>query len=236
MVSSILSRISLIIASIVGTIGSVDDLIEKNSKKIELLEKQIMNRFGDFYSALSYNSTIGENFECVLGGTPNTEKDEYWGGNVNWINSGELNKIRIVAPSRTITRAGLEKSAAKMMPKGTTVLAITGATLGKTSLLEIDTSGNQSIIGILENEKFQKDFIYPMLITELPVLITHKTGGAQLHINKNDVLGLKIKVPTVMQYKRYSEHVMPLFGLQSNLVWQNEKLKKLKAQLLTKYF
>ena len=214
----------------------MDDLIEKNSKKIEILETQIMDRFAVFYGSLSNNSTIEENFECVLGGTPNTENSEYWNGDVNWINSGELNNIRIVAPSRTITKTGLEKSAAKLMPRGTTVLAVTGATLGKTSLLEIDTSGNQSIIGSLENEEIRKDFIYPMLITELPILISHKTGGAQLHINKNDVLGLKIKFPTPSQYKRYSDHVMPLFDLQSNLVWQNVNLKELKASLLAKYF
>ena len=74
-------------------------------------------------------------------------------GDIAWINSGEVRKnIRITTPSEYITGEGLNHSATKLLPKKTTVLAITGATLGQVSLLEIDTCANQSVIGVLEND------------------------------------------------------------------------------------
>ena len=76
-------------------------------------------------------SNIGRELTTVLGGTPSTNKKDYWnGGNIPWINSGKINEFRIIKPSAYITPEALTNSATKMMPKGTTVLAITGATLG----------------------------------------------------------------------------------------------------------
>lgn len=43
--------------------------------------------------------TLGEFCKCLLGGTPSRSKEEYWNGEVNWINSGEINKFRILEAS-----------------------------------------------------------------------------------------------------------------------------------------
>jgi type I restriction enzyme S subunit len=222
---------------IVDAIGSVDRLLELNQKKIKCFSSIIKSEFGKLYSSIpARNSTIGENFECVLGGTPKTECSEYWDGDINWINSGALNSPMIMKATRKITQNGLDRSAAKIMKSGTTVVAITGATLGKTSLLAIDAAGNQSVVGILESDNFKRDFIFPLLLVEMPALSTRKTGGAQLHINKQDFLNLPIKIPTQSSYQTYSKNVMPLFLLQANLAWENEKLEALREILLLRYF
>jgi type I restriction enzyme S subunit len=222
---------------IVDTIGSVDRLIRSNQEKINCLSAIIKSEFWKFYNAIpERNSTIGANFECVLGGTPKTDCSEYWDGNINWINSGALNSPIILKATRKITQQGLDHSAAKIMKSGTTVVAITGATLGQTSLLAIDASGNQSVVGILENDNFKRDFIFPLLLAEMPVLSSRKTGGAQLHINKQDFLNLPIKIPAQSTYRVYSKKVMPLFIFQTNLAWENEKLEALRKVLLLRYF
>lgn len=110
--------------------------------------------------------TLGDFCKCLLGGTPSRSKEEYWNGEVNWINSGEINKFRILEASEKITELGLAKSATKLLPKKTTVLAITGATLGQVSLLEIDTCANQSVIGVLENTEIPYEYIYPFIKIE----------------------------------------------------------------------
>lgn len=128
--------------------------------------------------------TLGEFCKCLLGGTPSRSKEEYWNGDVNWINSGEINKFRILEASEKITELGLSKSATKLLPKKTTVLAITGATLGQVSLLEIDTCANQSVIGVLENAEVPYEYIYPFIKDRIEMLIQHQTGGAQQHIKR----------------------------------------------------
>lgn len=197
----------------------------------------MIDKFNDFYKTKCNKiDKLGNMFNCLLGGTPNTSKPEFWGGNINWINSGEVNNLRICKPSKKITELGMNKSATKLLPKGTTVLAITGATLGQISLLEIDTCANQSVVGILENNTFGKEFIYPLVNYHIKDLISHQTGGAQPHINKDNIENLSIKLPTTDDYINYKNETRLLVELQSNLVIQNEKLKNIKECLLKKYF
>jgi len=139
--------------------------------------------------------SIGDYLETSLGGTPSRKKQEYWNGNINWINSGKINDFRIVSESEKITDLGLSKSSTKLLPRKTTVLAITGATLGQTSLLEIDSCSNQSVIGILENDEVPYTYIFPMIQDKIDDLTSRQTGGAQQHINKNDVNSFKMIKP-----------------------------------------
>lgn len=93
---------------------------------------------------------LGDYVRIELGGTPNTAKSEYWGGDIAWINFGEINKFRIVKPTKTIYKIRIWKSNTKPLLRGSVVIAITGATLGQVSLLEIDSCANQSAVGVIQ--------------------------------------------------------------------------------------
>jgi len=106
-------------------------------------------------------SKVGKELETILGGTPDRTNTNYWTkGTIPWINSGKVNEFRIIEPTEYITKEAMEKSATKMLPKRTTVLAITGATLGQVSILEIGSCANQSVVGILESEIISSEYIY----------------------------------------------------------------------------
>ena len=221
---------------IVNIIGSIDDLIESNTVALNNIESLINNIFNAHYILWKEKRELGKVFTCILGGTPSTKNVEYWNGDIPWINSGEVNNLRISAPTKYITKLGLEKSATKLLPTGTTVIAITGATLGQVSLLEIDSCANQSVIGILENKEYKRDYIYPLMNKIIKELMLNQTGGAQQHINKNDVQSFIINIPNIQQYEEYTKIVLPLLNHQSMIVKQNNKLTNLKQKYLNKFF
>lgn len=221
---------------IVDIIGSIDNLIESNTVALNSIESLINNIFHAHYILWKEKKELGKVFTCILGGTPSTKNVEYWDGNIPWINSGEVNNLRISTPTKYITKLGLEKSATKLLPTGTTVIAITGATLGQVSLLEIDSCANQSVIGILENKEYKRDYIYPLMNKIIKELILNQTGGAQQHINKNDVQSFIINIPNIQQYEEYTKIVLPLLNHQSMIVKQNNKLTNLKQKYLNKFF
>ena len=119
---------------ITAILSPLDDKIELNRRINANLEQQAQAVFKycfiDSMSADCVNTTLGNICSCVLGGTPSRSKPEYWNGNIPWINSGEVNNFRIIKPTEMITELGLSKSATKLLPAKTTVIAITGATLG----------------------------------------------------------------------------------------------------------
>lgn len=177
---------------------------------------------------------LGAVCECVLGGTPSRSRKEYWEGNIPWINSGKTNEFRVISPSEFISAEGLKKSATKLLPKKTTILAITGATLGQVSLLEIDACANQSVVGILENNLLPYEYIYMYVSHNIEKIISHQTGGAQQHINKDNIKNFHIILPPQCELKRYTNAVENLYSEITNLVFQSRRLSQLRDTLLPK--
>lgn len=236
---------------IVSILSSLDQKIELNNKINADLEEMAQaifkNWFVDFEpfkdgkfvdSELGMIpegwkvGTLGDFCKCLLGGTPSRSKEEYWNGDVNWINSGEINKFRILEASEKITELGLSKSATKLLPKKTTVLAITGATLGQVSLLEIDTCANQSVIGVLENAEVPYEYIYPFIKDRIEMLIQHQTGGAQQHINKDNVESLIFLLPAKNVLENYISLVGPMYKRIESQCFENLYLSTLRDTLL----
>ena len=180
------------------------------------------------------DTTFGVVCKCELGGTPSRVKPEYWNGNIAWINSGEVNNFRIIKASEYITEIGLKHSATKLLPRKTTVIAITGATLGQISLLEIDSCTNQSVVGILENETLPYEFIYPYICHNIKELLSHQTGGAQQHINKQNVEQIALSLPKATLIKDYKNIVAPIFELIAKNCFESERLAAIRDALLPK--
>lgn len=177
---------------------------------------------------------LGDVATTVLGGTPSRDIPDYWDGNISWINSGKINDFRIIDASEKITELGFKKSATVLMPKHTVVLAITGATLGQFSILLINSCANQSVIGILENERLPYEYIYPYIRFELFELMRKQTGGAQMHINKQNVDDMLINVPEQYTLLNWANEVRPYYLEIENNCFEIKKLKELSELIVSK--
>ncbi|MDA2918473.1 restriction endonuclease subunit S [Desulfobacterota bacterium AH_259_B03_O07] len=241
---------------IASILSAYDDLIENNTKRIKILEDMaqaiykewfVNFRFPGHETAKMVDSELGKipegweisetknKFETVLGGTPSRKNPDYWtNGKIAWINSGKVNDIRVVDASEFITHEALKKSSAKLMPKRTTVLAITGATLGQVSLLEIEASANQSVVGVFDDNKLYNEYIYLKFCEIINKIIQSAGGGAQQHINKEIVNKTKILIPPLQLIINFNTYVIPLFDLLSNLLFEKKILAQTRDRLLPK--
>lgn len=180
-------------------------------------------------------STVGEKLTTILGGTPSRTKPEYWtNGTVAWINSGKANEFRITDPSEWITEEALENSATKLLPKRTTVLAITGATLGQVSVTEIECCANQSVIGVISSNQFPTEYIYPWINEKIGTLIASQTGGAQQHVNKRNVEDLPLLCPDAKIVQSYAVTTKPIFDKIADNCFQSRTLAALRDTLIPK--
>ena len=146
---------------------------------------------------------VKEFAEVVTGGTPSTDVKEYWeNGTIPWIQSGSCKDKVINKADRYITDKGLKNSSAKLMPKDTVVIALTGATAGKIGLLNIETSANQSVTGILPNKKCTPLYLFYYLISIREKILSDCYGGAQKHISQGYVKDLLIPIPELTLQKK----------------------------------
>lgn len=229
---------------IAGVLGALDDKIELNNKINQNLEAQAQALFKSWFIDFEpfggkmpndwKECCLGDICECLLGGTPNRNIPEYWNGDIPWINSGEVNNFRIVKPSEYISKLGLSKSATKLLPEKTTVIAITGATLGQVSLLEIKACANQSVVGILQNSDMPYEFIFPFIKYNILDLISHQTGGAQQHINKQNVEHMHVLKPAKDVLLKYKKTLEPLYKMIAKNCFENIRFAELRDTLLPK--
>lgn len=223
------------IASVLSGLDDKIDLLHRQNATLEKMAETLFRQWFVEEAKEDFERTkIGDVLETVLGGTPSTTTPEYWDGNIPWINSGEVNNFRILQGTKFITELGLKKSNTKLLPKGTTVMAITGATLGQISLLEIETCANQSVVGILPNEILPKEFIFLWIKLKIKEIILSETGGAQPHINKNDINDTDIVIPDSYYLNKMKEQIEPLFDKITQNSFQIKTLEKLRDSLLPK--
>lgn len=164
------------------------------------------------------------------GGTPNRKNREYYtNGTIPWVRSGELENGAIYDTEIRITQAGLNESSAKIFPKGTLLIALYGATIGKLAYLDIDACTNQAVCGIFENDKVILKYLYYYLLFQRPNLLKQGIGGAQPNISQTILKKLIVPYPVdKIEQIRIVAHIEELFSKLDNGV---ETLRKTKQQL-----
>ena len=120
------------------------------------------------------------------------------------------------------------------MPLHTTVLAITGATLGQVSYTEIETCANQSVVGIYDENEVYSIYLYLYVSNKIWHMIGKATGGAQQHINKDIVDAYPIVLPERLIISKLNTLVEPYFDKMANLYKQNSELTEARDRLLPK--
>lgn len=170
--------------------------------------------------------------ELSLGGTPARANPAFWvGGEIPWINSGCLHERPVVTPADYITQLGLERSATKMIPAGSTVVAITGATLGVVSRLAMACAINQSIVAISAPDEALNTYLHFWMRSNIATLVSSASGAAQQHVNKSNFEELEVDVPTGDALELIGQ-CAGLFDHEVLLANENQTLTALRDALL----
>ncbi len=171
---------------------------------------------------------ISEFANVVTGGTPSTSKEEYWeGGTIPWLQSGCCQNCFVNEASSFITQLGYDNSVAKMMPKDTVMIALTGATAGKVGYLTFEACGNQSITGILPNKTVLSKFLYYYLQFKRPDILSDCVGGAQPHISQGYVKNILVPIYSIEEQKEIVGLLDNISGSISNLLRERSALDEL---------
>jgi len=220
--------------AIAEVLGALDDKIAANTALAKAVDVLLAMEFrARLHQTEAGDEQLGAIATVVLGGTPSRAQPDYWtNGTIPWLNSGAVNATRIVEPSELITDGALANSAAKMMPRGATLLAITGATLGQIARLEMNASGNQSIVGVWSTDASLNTWLYFAIQARRDDLLARATGAAQQHVSKGDVEQLGVPVPSRVVLDEFSILATPLLDLAAIAEFENRTLAATRDALL----
>ena len=171
---------------------------------------------------------LGDLCFTTSGGTPSRKRDDFYGGNIPWVKSGELSKGLITKTEEYITGEAVRNSSAKIFPAGTLLIALYGATIGKLGFLGVDAATNQAVCGIFKNDILDLNYLYYFLYHNKNKLIEQGAGGAQPNISQTILKDLDVTVPPLAEQLCIVSKIEELF---TELEKGIETLKTAQQQL-----
>lgn len=193
-------------------------------------------RFKGFTDAWEQRK-LGDIATITGGGTPSTNISEYWNGDIDWYSPVEIGEKRYASGSiRKITKLGLEKSSAKILPVGT-VLFTSRAGIGNTAILQVEGCTNQGFQSITPNSKeLDTYFLYTMTPKLKRYGEVTGAGSTFVEVSGKQMEQMNLMIPSLDEQK----HVSQLFKVMDDAITLHQrkldKLKNLKRAYLNELF
>ena len=142
--------------------------------------------------------------QVVNGGTPRSDVDEYWDGDVQWLTPKDMGQMRsreIASTPRTITQAGLRNSSARLVPANSIILS-TRAPIGHLAINTKPMAFNQGCRGIVPGDRLDHQFLYYFLSACKRQLDDLGTGATFKELSAGALRSFDVPLPPLDEQKR----------------------------------
>ena len=176
--------------------------------------------------------TIADIGDVISGGTPSTKNEEYYGGNISWITPKDLSgydRKFISRGERSITELGLQKSSAKLLPKGT-VLFSSRAPIGYVAIASQSVCTNQGFKSVVTNERADPLFVYYLLKHNREYIERLGSGTTFKEVSGKVMQSVKVRVPQDVHYQKKIASILD--SLDSQIETNKQINDNLKTTIL----
>ena len=135
------------------------------------------------------------------GATPSRSIPEYYGGDIPWLKTGDLNDGYIECIPENISRLALEKTSVRLNPTGSVLIAMYGATIGKVGILTFPATTNQACCACLPIEIYN-EYLFYFLMSQKVSFVKRGEGGAQPNISKEKIIATLMPLPPLAEQYR----------------------------------
>lgn len=133
--------------------------------------------------------SLGNVGKWGAGATPSRKVKDYYGGDIPWLKTGDLNDGMITDIPEYITELALKETSVKLNPVGSVLIAMYGATIGKLGILEVEATTNQACCACSTYEGIYNKYLFYYLMSQRNRLRYMGSGGAQSNISKEKIVG-----------------------------------------------
>ena len=161
---------------------------------------------------------LGSVADWGSGSTPPRGNLDFYGGDIAWLKSGELNDNRALAGSEeTVTQLAIKKGSFRVNKPGDVLLAMYGATIGKVAILAESAVTNQAVCGCTPFAGVFNQFLFLFLLSQREQFHSASEGGAQPNISKVKIVWTPFPLPPLAEQHRIVAKVDELMGLCDRL-------------------
>ncbi len=156
---------------------------------------------------------VGNVGSWSAGATPSRTNPEYYGGNVPWLKTGDLNDGYVSEVPEYISELALQKTSVRLNPAGSVLMAMYGATIGKLGILEVPMTTNQACCACIPFDGLYNKYLFYFLMGNRKNFIKMGEGGAQPNISKDKIVNYPIAIPPFAEQQRIVSKIEELLPL-----------------------
>jgi len=228
-------RIASALMKVDGLIANLDKLIAKKQaiKKGAMQELLTGKKRLPGFKGEWKDSTIGDIAQIVGGGTPSTEVDNYWNGDIQWFTPAELsdNNKYAFKSIRTISKQGVRNSSAKILPINT-ILLTSRASIGIAAILKTPAATNQGFQSLIIKGDSDVEFVYYLLHILRTQMLSLASGSTFLELSPSKLASISFPLPPLPE-QRAIAHVLSVMDSDISLLEQKrEKMKAVKQGMM----
>ena len=174
--------------------------------------------------------------ETYGGGTPKTSNEEFWKGDIPWIQSSDLidECLFDVRPRKCISQEAVSKSATKLVPQNS-IAIVTRVGVGKLAFMPFSYATSQDFLS-LSGLKIDPEFTVYALYKMMQSVSNEVQGTSIKGVTKDELLAKKIIFPSCNEQKKIGAYLHNLDNLITLHQRKCEQTKKLKKYMLQKMF
>ena len=183
-------------------------------------------------------SSVGDLcLRATSGGTPPTKNQSFYGGEIPWLRTQEVNFNFIEDTKIKITEDGLRNSSAKWIPENSVIVALYGNSSGRVAINKIPLTTNQACGNfIISPQKADYLFVYYALLKDYDVLHGMSRGAAQNNLNLEMVKNYRINHPSLAEQEKIGETLFAYDSLIGNNVRRMNLLEESTKLLYKEWF
>jgi type I restriction enzyme, S subunit len=151
------------------------------------------------------------------GATPNRKKSSYYGGTTPWFKSGELDSDFIDTAEETVSDLALKECSLRLNRPGDVLIAMYGATIGKTSILKVKATTNQAVCACTPFAGMYNRYLHLSLKAMREFFVSQGWGGAQPNISREKIVTTPFPLPPLAEQHRIVAKVDELMALCDQL-------------------
>ena len=176
--------------------------------------------------------------ETGSGTTPPSDSDDWYDGAINWVTTSELREKPIFESSKKISESALKTfSALKLFPKGTLLIAMYGATIGRLGTLETEATTNQACCALVKSNVFRNQFVFYWFQSFKNIVVLLASGGGQPNISQDKIRSLEVAIPSFGEQDEITSYLdvetKKIDGLMEREQQIIERMKEYRSALIS---
>ena len=164
------------------------------------------------------------------GATPAKGNSEYYGGDILWLRTGELNNGVVYDTEIKITQKALRECSLRLNKVGDVLIAMYGATIGKVAIAGNEMTSNQACCACTPFGVFNYYLFYYLMGSQTD-FIKKGEGGAQPNISREKLISHLMPIPPLNEQHRIVEQIQRILPLIERYSASQNTQDKLNAEI-----